>query len=205
MKGFHATTTRDLAKAAGVSEALLFKHFPSKDDIYAAVLRSVIDGELGGGDFGAFRKHMEPGTATLVLLVHYFYAVLLAEPSPSEPRIDILPRLLFQSTMSDGAFARLFFREVPSRWVAQVEECIRVATAAGEIVADDSPADLRAWFVHHLAATLVLHNLPDPPTINYGVPRERMIESAVRFALRGIGLPNELIRHHYNPGRLATP
>ncbi len=39
-RGFHATTTRDLAKAAGVSEALLFKHFPSKEALYAAIQQS---------------------------------------------------------------------------------------------------------------------------------------------------------------------
>ena len=38
-KGFEGTTTRDLAKAAGVSEALLYKHFPSKESLYAAMDR----------------------------------------------------------------------------------------------------------------------------------------------------------------------
>ncbi|HEX2260068.1 MAG TPA: helix-turn-helix domain-containing protein, partial [Candidatus Binatia bacterium] len=37
-KGFDGTTTRELAKAAGVSEALLYKHFPSKESLYAAML-----------------------------------------------------------------------------------------------------------------------------------------------------------------------
>ena len=36
-KGFDGTTTRELAKAAGVSEALLYKHFPSKESLYAAL------------------------------------------------------------------------------------------------------------------------------------------------------------------------
>ena len=44
-KGFHGTTTRALAQAAGVSEALLFKHFPSKEALYSAVLRSVFSAE----------------------------------------------------------------------------------------------------------------------------------------------------------------
>ena len=36
-KGFHGTTTRELADAAGVSEALLFKHFPNKEALYSAM------------------------------------------------------------------------------------------------------------------------------------------------------------------------
>ena len=37
-KGFTGTKTRAIAEHAGVSEALLFKHFPSKNELYAAIL-----------------------------------------------------------------------------------------------------------------------------------------------------------------------
>lgn len=37
-KGFSGTKTREVAARAGVSEALIFKHFPSKEDLYAAIL-----------------------------------------------------------------------------------------------------------------------------------------------------------------------
>ncbi len=37
-KGFSGTKTREIAARAGVSEALIFKHFPSKEDLYAAIL-----------------------------------------------------------------------------------------------------------------------------------------------------------------------
>src|SRR5688500_10191453 len=37
-QGFRGTTTRAIARAAGVSEALLFRHFPSKEDLYWSVL-----------------------------------------------------------------------------------------------------------------------------------------------------------------------
>ena len=43
-KGFDGTTTRELAKAAGVSEALLYKHFPSKESLYAAMLDACAKG-----------------------------------------------------------------------------------------------------------------------------------------------------------------
>ncbi|WP_421664240.1 TetR/AcrR family transcriptional regulator [Nitrospira sp. BLG_2] len=36
--GFTGTTTKQIAKAAGVSEALLFKHFPTKQALYTAIL-----------------------------------------------------------------------------------------------------------------------------------------------------------------------
>ena len=39
-KGFERTTTRSLAEAAGVSEALLFKHFPNKEALYSAIQMS---------------------------------------------------------------------------------------------------------------------------------------------------------------------
>src|SRR5262245_1216387 len=39
-KGFAGTTTRDLAKAAGVTEPVLYRHFPSKADLFLAVLRA---------------------------------------------------------------------------------------------------------------------------------------------------------------------
>ena len=44
-KGFDGTTTRELAVSAGVSEALLFKHFPSKESLYAAMQSSCCPGK----------------------------------------------------------------------------------------------------------------------------------------------------------------
>jgi AcrR family transcriptional regulator len=41
-EGRAGTTTRAIARAAGVSEALVFKHFPTKDDLYRAILEMKI-------------------------------------------------------------------------------------------------------------------------------------------------------------------
>jgi AcrR family transcriptional regulator len=37
-RGFHGTTTRDVAAAVGITEAALYRHFPGKEAIYAAIL-----------------------------------------------------------------------------------------------------------------------------------------------------------------------
>jgi AcrR family transcriptional regulator len=37
-KGFRGTTTRELAAAVGVTEPVLYQHFPSKRDLYNAII-----------------------------------------------------------------------------------------------------------------------------------------------------------------------
>jgi AcrR family transcriptional regulator len=37
-RGFSGTTTREIAHAAGVSEAMVFRHFANKEELYAAIL-----------------------------------------------------------------------------------------------------------------------------------------------------------------------
>lgn len=38
--GFKGTTTREIAKKAGISEAVIFKHFSKKEDLYKAIIDS---------------------------------------------------------------------------------------------------------------------------------------------------------------------
>jgi AcrR family transcriptional regulator len=47
-KGFRGTTTRDLAYQAGVNEAIIFRHFNSKETLYRAILQHKA-GENGEG------------------------------------------------------------------------------------------------------------------------------------------------------------
>jgi AcrR family transcriptional regulator len=37
-RGFRGTTTKEIAQAAGVSEAMVFRHFANKEDLYTAIL-----------------------------------------------------------------------------------------------------------------------------------------------------------------------
>ena len=37
-KGFRGTTTKEIALAAGITEGIIFRHFPTKDDLYTAIL-----------------------------------------------------------------------------------------------------------------------------------------------------------------------
>ncbi len=43
-KGFRGTTTREIAQRLGISEALMFKYFPSKEALYRAIIQKRTDG-----------------------------------------------------------------------------------------------------------------------------------------------------------------
>jgi hypothetical protein len=105
--------------------------------------------------------------------------------------------------MEDGDFARFALQGVASHWIGKVEECIREAIAAGDAVNGPVRPDLRGWFAHHLAFTIMAHLLPDKPVLDYGTPREKLAEQVVWFALRGMGLKEEAIKRYYNPKALS--
>src|ERR1044071_2951742 len=48
-RGFSGTTTKEIAQAAGVSEAIIFRHFATKEDLYSAIIDSkACDGFAAG-------------------------------------------------------------------------------------------------------------------------------------------------------------
>jgi AcrR family transcriptional regulator len=198
--GFRGTTTKALAEAAGVSEALLFKHFPNKEALYAAVQASIIGGP-GTDRFGALLA-VEPSTVALIRIVHTFYSSLLP-PEGLDASSDqaILARLMFRSLTEDGEFARSFLRGVSSRLIEKLEGCIAAAALAGDLDAgaDLVPARLAGWFSHHLAVMLMLNHLTHPPVVDYRASAPAVVEQAVRFALRGIGLKDEAVQRLYRP------
>src|SRR5215469_14613822 len=75
-KGFHGTTTRELATAAHVSEALLFKHFPNKEALFSAMQLSCCNEQ--DQDRVERLKALEPSASTLVLMVHFLVSRIVA-------------------------------------------------------------------------------------------------------------------------------
>jgi hypothetical protein len=45
---------------------------------------------------------------------------------------------------------------------------------------------------------IMIHLLPSKPVIDFGVSRQELVEQAVWFSLRGMGLKDEAIRRWYN-------
>lgn len=200
-KGFDGTTTRELADAAGVSEALLFKHFPTKQALYAA-MQVACCSEQDRSRYSRLAR-LDDSASTLVLMVHFLVSVIVRKRTSGGDDQLIYNRLILRSLCGDGEFARLMLEPLKADWVKKIERCHRAAVKAGEATADPTPLGLRGWFTHHLPAAIVFFTLPSEPAIDYGVSQKQMIEQIVWFCLRGMGLKDRTIRRYYNPGALS--
>ncbi len=199
-KGFHGTTTRALADAAGVSEALLFKHFPNKEALFSAMQLSCCTAQ----DHDHFeRLHaLEPSASTLVVMVHFMVSRVVGRCGSGE-ELAIQNRLMLRSFAEDGEFARLALRGLTEFWIPKVGECLKAAVVAGDALAGPVRASSSGWFAHHLPVIIMTHLLPAKPVVDYGLSRDELVEQAVWFILRGMGLKEEAIRRYYNPKALT--
>jgi len=185
--GFAGTTTKSVAAAASISEALLFKHFPSKAALYAEILAEECeaDPEL------AHLLGQEPSTATLVELmrgmVRHFLEV------SKDPEEEQRLRLMATSHLDDGEFARLIYVKIEKLIGSIFAASLNAAIAAGDAARiGREPLDL-FWFAHHTVLMAALTRLPSVPCLTYGNTTDRQL---CEFLLRGIGLNEAAIAAH---------
>jgi AcrR family transcriptional regulator len=99
-KGFNGTTTREIARTAGISEALLFRYFPTKRALYAAILAEKVQlSQLLATVDEAAKKQDDVRVFTLIASFRIHRG---ADPS--------LLRLLLFSALEGHELSDMFFR-----------------------------------------------------------------------------------------------
>ena len=189
--GFAGTTTKSVAAAAAISEALLFKHFPSKAALYAEILAE----ECEADPSLAHLLGQEPSTAALVELmqsmVRHFLNIADGPDLEEAQRL----RLMVTSHLDDGEFARLLYTKVDKLIGPMFTASLAAAIASGDAARIGSdPANL-FWFAHHTVLTAAMTRLPAVPCLAYSdaAGLERQL---CEFLLRGIGLNDAAIAEH---------
>jgi AcrR family transcriptional regulator len=197
-KGFDGATTRDLAKAAGVSEALLYRHFPSKKAMYEAMS----EGCLGTQEERELHAaiELEPSAQTLVLLAHWIIAKIIRGSSDKAKAVDTLA---VRSMLEDGDFMRALCKTKMPPLAAKMEECLATARKRGETIPEVRPTDIETWLVHAVGLGIRLPLKPARPVLESELSRDEIIERAVWFCLLGLGLKGEAIKKLYNPKALV--
>jgi AcrR family transcriptional regulator len=199
-KGFAETTTKDLALAAGVSEPLLYKHFPSKEALYLEIQNFTCKGT---DPIVQRLTELEPSSSTLVYLVYFLMRALILGRPAGSVEWDTRHRLMLNSFLADGTFARLLYQSRFECFCSRIEACLDAAAIAGDIVASPVSKGNRACFAHHVGAWLALAHLPNKPAIDYKISREQLLHEATWFVLRGMGMTDKAVATYYNPKALA--
>lgn len=131
--GFRGTRSRDLARAAGVSEALIFKHFPNK----RALQKAIIEERLR--QTGAFFPP-ELGKAPLAEALRAVAARVI-EVSERDP--DFM-RLLYFSGLEREPLAPMFFQRRVTATISELSGLVRVWIRRGWVRRSVDPL-LFAW------------------------------------------------------------
>jgi AcrR family transcriptional regulator len=154
-KGFSGTTTREIARAAGVNEAIIFRFFPHKDDLYAAILEHKSGEARTDALVGELRAAMAMGDDGAVVdrVVRH-----LVEHHRADPQFF---RLMLHSALEGHSFARQYRERHFAPLHQFLLEYVTARQQAGRFRAGDSEALVRVILavpVHHgLIETL----LPD--------------------------------------------
>jgi TetR/AcrR family transcriptional regulator, transcriptional repressor of aconitase len=189
-KGFSGATTRELAEAAGVSEALLYRHFPSKQLLYSEILQQV-----GCQGDPALEKlaSLPASSATLVCMMRFmvrrFVAGSEAERADLDPRI----RLVLHSCLEDGVYARELFEAVCVQIMPFFTASFDAAVTAGDIVPPPGAVANHFWFAHHVAAMMAFASLPGRSCVPYEGTLDALVDESSHFILRGIGMSDAAI------------
>jgi TetR/AcrR family transcriptional regulator, transcriptional repressor of aconitase len=188
-KGFAGTTTRELAEAAAISEALLFKHFPSKKHLYGEILRLGCEGDPALERLAS----LEPSTLTLVRMIHYMVRYFLQAGGADPGERDLRLRLVLHSFLEDGDYAREMFETIFSHVHPLFAASIEAAAAGGDLIPSPVVPANSFWFGHHVAAMMAFVFLPTRAGISYQGTFASLVEQTSWFILRGVGMRDAAI------------
>lgn len=175
-RGFRGATTRQIAIAAGVTEALIFQHFPDKDSLYAAILDEEAARSRIHDWLAEIQGHVAAGAEETV--IRRLYTCLIAQ---HEADPDLI-RLMVFSALENHPLAKQIHGRA-SRIYNFLETFIADGQARGRF-RPGSPAVLaRATLAMPLNYILQRHLFKTLPS---SVTMAEVIEEGVAFTLAGL-------------------
>ncbi len=173
-KGFSGTTSADLARAAGISEAMLYKLFGSKKRLYKAMIEFKL-ADAGWGDFPV-DPNVESDHAFFTGMARAIFAKVSADPD--------FVRLLLYSDLQGSEFAQTFHEAMGGTILGAVGAYVRSRVKAGALRGLDPDVVgvaflCMCWQYAIGSKIFATDRLPQ-------VPDERVIETLVSLFLEGV-------------------
>lgn len=173
--GFKGTTTREIAKKAGISEAVIFKHFSRKEDLYKAIIDSRCSEGTGQS---RLINHLKGKKGKEVF--RDLAAFLLSE----HQRDPSFLRLLTYSALEKHDLSEIFIRTKGLELIEFIEAHIKSLIDEGTLKKTDPALAARAFvgMVLHYSISQELYGLKK----YFDRPNETVIDTFVNIFLEGM-------------------
>jgi TetR/AcrR family transcriptional regulator len=178
-RGFGGTTTKEIAQTAGVSEAMVFRHFATKQELYTAIL----DHKACSGDA------MNPEAMVAEALkqkddraVFEQLALGALEHHEGDPEFQ---RLLLHSALEGHELAQMFFEKFVRRVYELLGDYITERQRDGAMAKIDPAIVVRAFLgmiIHHS----LNNNLWDPKRRLLKISNQEAAKHFTNILLNGI-------------------
>src|SRR5918993_4291130 len=182
-EGFRGTTTKKIAQAAGVSEAMVFRHFATKEELYAAILdhKACSGGKFEPAEMAADAIKRKDDRAVFESL-----ALGALNHHEHDPEFQ---RLLLHSALEKHELAQMFFDEFVRHVYEFLGNYIRERQREGALIEIDPAIVVRAFIgmiMHHS----LNNNLWDPKRRLLNISNESAARQFTDILLNGITSPS---------------
>ena len=179
-RGFRGTTTKEIALAAGVSEAMVFRHFATKEELYAAILDH--KAFSSGGKF-------EPEVITAEAIarkddrgVFEELALKALEFHEKDPEFQ---RLLIHSALEKHELSQMFFDQFVKQVYEFLGRYIRQRQKEGALI-EMNPAVVVRAFIGMVMNHSLVNNLWDPQRRLLNISNQKAAQHFTDILLNGI-------------------
>lgn len=178
-EGFRGTTTKKIAQAAGVSEAMVFRHFATKEELYAAIL----DHKACSGD--ALDLELLVADALKQRDDRAVFEGLALNALDHHERDPAFQRLLLHAALEGHELAQMFFEKFVRRVYEFLGSYVRERQHEGGMIDIDPAIVVRAFIgmiIHHS----LNNNLWDPERRLLNLSNEAAAQNFTTILLQGI-------------------
>jgi|SRR5687767_4079742 len=183
-RGFRGTTTKEIAHAAGVSEAMVFRHFATKEELYAAIL----DHKACAGHESFEPEKMAKDAIQRKDDRAVFESLAIGALNHHENDRDF-QRLLLHSALEKHELAQMFFDQFVRRVYEFLGSYIRERQREGAFIEID-PAIVVRCFIGMVMHHSLNNNLWDPDRRLLNISNEEAARHFTNILLNGITSPS---------------
>ena len=181
-KGFRGTTTKEIATAAGVSEAMVFRHFATKQELYSAILdhKACASGRFDPAETAADAIARKDDRAVFETL-----ALGALDHHENDPQFQ---RLLLHSALEKHELSQMFFDTIVRHVYEFLGNYVRERQRDGAFIEID-PAIVVRCFIGMVMHHSLNNNLWDPDRRLLNISNESAAKHFTDILLKGITSP----------------